>query len=227
MGNVFPSGKTLPRSWGTFSRAGKPCRARGEHFPKRENLAALVGNVFPSGETLLRSAATLLRAWKSCCVLRQHFYEHGNLAAFCGNTFMGIKTLLRFAATLQQAWKHCCAARQGFNDKLLAAIILCSPTSGRMRYAPTVGGEKLTRNDASHHRVPQRINSKYVGAYRIRPPQRRTCQAMENVHRKTKVGSPPSFPIRPRQGVCNTPPQLAEKNLHETMPSINASPTNQ
>ena len=52
---------------------------------------------------------------------------------------------------------------------MLAKIISHSLTSGRMRYAPTVGGEKLTRNDASHHRIPQQTNSKYVGAYRIRP----------------------------------------------------------
>ena len=40
------------------------------------------------------------------------------------------------------------------NDGLLAAVIPYSPTSGRMRYAPTVFGEKLTRNDAIHHRIP-------------------------------------------------------------------------
>ena len=37
---------------------------------------------------------------------------------------------------------------------LLAAVFPYSPTSGRMRYAPTVSGEKLTRNDAIHHRIP-------------------------------------------------------------------------
>ena len=143
----------MPGSWGTFSLVGKPCRAAQEHFLRRENLAALRRNIFPSRKTLPRCAATLLRAWKPCCVLRQHFYEHGNLAAFCGNTFMGIETLLRFAATLLRAWKPCCAARQGFNDNLLAAVFPFSPTSGRMRYAPTVSGEKLTRNEAIHHRI--------------------------------------------------------------------------
>ena len=54
--------KSLPGSWGTFSRSGKACLARGEHFPEQENLAALRGNTFTGMETLLRFAATLLRA---------------------------------------------------------------------------------------------------------------------------------------------------------------------
>ena len=37
-------GESLPRSAGTFPRAGKPCSVSEEHFPKRENLAALRGN---------------------------------------------------------------------------------------------------------------------------------------------------------------------------------------
>ena len=43
--NIFPRGKTLLGSRGTFSRAGKPCPARGERFPKRGNLAALRGRL--------------------------------------------------------------------------------------------------------------------------------------------------------------------------------------
>ena len=31
---------------------------------------------------------------------------------------------------------------------MFAAVISCSPTSGRMRYAPTVGGEKQNINDS-------------------------------------------------------------------------------
>ena len=70
------TGKTLLGFRGTFPRAGKPCSVSEEHFPRRENLAALVGNVFPSGETLPRYAGTLLRAWKPCCVLRQAFNDN-------------------------------------------------------------------------------------------------------------------------------------------------------
>ena len=146
----------MPRSAGTFSQAGKPRRAAQEHFPKQENLAALRRNIFPGGKTLPRCAGTLLRAWKPCCVLRQHFYGHKNLTALRGNTFTGVKTVLRFAATLLRALKPCCVLRQAFNDNMLAAVIPYSPTSGRMRYAPTVFGEKLTRNDTIHHRIPNK-----------------------------------------------------------------------
>ena len=161
---------------------------------------------------------------KPCSVSEEHFPGREKLAALVGNVFPGGKSLPRSAATLLWAWKPCCVLRQGFNDDLLTAIIPCSLTSGRMRYAPTVGGKKLSQTDATHHRIPQRTNSKYVGAYRIRPPHKRTCQAMENAHGKTKVYSPPSFPIRSHQGVCDTPLQLAAKNLHEMTPAFTASP---
>ena len=151
--NFSPGGKTLLGFRGTFSRVGKACSVSEGHFPKRKNLAALRRNTFPGGKTLPRCAGTLSRAEKPCCVLRQHFYGHENLAALRGNTFTGMETLLRFAATLLRAWKPCCVLRQGFNDNLLATIIPCSLTSGRMRYAPTVFVEKLTRNEAIHHRI--------------------------------------------------------------------------
>ena len=121
-GNVFPGGKSLLGSGGTFSRAGKPCRAAQEHFPKRENLAALRRNISPSG-----------------------------------------KTLPRCAGTFSQAGKPCRAARQAFNDNMLAAVIPRSPTSGRMRYAPTVFSEILTRNDAIHHRTPNKSMVNMLG----------------------------------------------------------------
>ena len=135
-GNVFPGGKTLLGFRGTFSRVGKPCSVSGERFPGQEKLARFQGNVFPSGKSLLRSAATLLRVGKPCCVLRQHFYEHGNLAALRG---------------------------QAFNDNLFAAVVSCSPTSGRMRYAPTLSGEILTQNCTIHYRV---LNEQMVNAVR-------------------------------------------------------------
>ena len=175
----------MPGSWGTFSQAGKPCRARGERFPRRENLAALRGNTFTGVETLLRFAATLLRAWKPCCILRQ-----------------------------------------GFNDKLLAAIILCSPTSGRMRYAPTVGGEKLSRNDAIHHRIPQRTNSKNVGAYRIRPPQQRTCQKI-GISRKSNGMLTAIIPYSPTSRRMRYAPTIGGEKLTLNDTSHQASPNQQ
>ena len=142
---------------------GKPCCVPRQHFYEHGNLAAFRGNTFTNVETLLRSAATLLRAWKPCCVLRQHFYEREKLAAFCGNTFTSGKSLLRSAATLLRALKPCCVLRQAFNDSMLAAVVSCSPTSGRMRYAPTLSGEILTQNCTIHYRV---LNEQMVNAVR-------------------------------------------------------------
>ena len=150
VGNIFPNGKTLTRSWGTFSRAGKPCRAAQEHFPEQENLAALRRNTFPGGKTLLRSAATLLRAWKPCRAARQHFYEHENLAAFCGRV----------------------------------STIICSPPSFPIRPhqgvcdTPLQLAAKNSREMMPSITVSHRTNGKNVGAYRIRPPHRRTGQTM-------------------------------------------------
>ena len=67
-------GETLLGFRGTFSQAGKPCRAPQEHFPQagkpcsvseehfpgREKLARLARNIFPGGETLPGSWGTLL-----------------------------------------------------------------------------------------------------------------------------------------------------------------------
>ena len=161
--DIFPGGETLLGSRGTFSQAGKPGRARGEHFPRQENLVALVGNIFPSGKTLPRSWGTFSQAGKPCRARGEHFPGRGNLAALVGNVFPGGKSLPRSAATLLRAWKPCCVSRQGFNDNLLATIISCSLTSGRMQYALYMGE-----------------HAKKMG-----------------FHGKTKVCSPPSFPIRP------------------------------
>ena len=120
------TGKTLPGFRGTFPRAGKPCSVSEEHFPRRGNLAALRRNIFPSGKTLLGFRGTFPQAGKPCSVPGEHFPG---------------REIPR------------CVLRQAFNDSMLVAVISCSPTSGRMRYAPTVGGEKLSKTDASLHRI--------------------------------------------------------------------------
>ena len=102
----------------------------------------------------------------------------------------------------------------------------CSLTSGRMRYAPTVFGEILTRNDTSLHRIPQRINGKYVGAYRIRPPHGRTRQAMENAHGQTKVCSPPSFPFAHIRAYAIRPNSWRRKTYTKRHQPSPHSPTN-
>ena len=148
---------------------GKPCSVSEEHFPEGENLARFQGNIFPGGETLPGFRGTFPRAGKPCPVSEEHFPGRENHARFPRNIFQGGESLPRSWGTFSRVGKPCRAARQAFNDNLLAAVIPYSPTSGRIRYAPTVYGEKLTRNDAIHHRTPPTKNGKYVGAYRIRP----------------------------------------------------------
>ena len=67
-----------------------------------------------------------------------------------------------------------------FTEKQWYARRHHSPFAHIRAYAirPHSWRQKLTRNDTSHHRIPQRTNSKYVGAYRIRPPHGRTRQKM-------------------------------------------------
>ena len=191
VGNIFPGGKTLPRSWGTFSRAGNPCRARGEHFPGRENLAALRGNTFPGGKSLPGSWGTFSRAGKPCRARGERFPKRENLAALRGNTFTSMETLLRFAATLLRAWKPCCILRQHFYEhENLAAFcgrvstIICSPPSFPIRPHQGVCDTPLQLAAKNLHEMMPSItassatNGKNVGAYRIRPPHRRTGQTM-------------------------------------------------
>ena len=91
--NISPGGKSLPGFRGTFPRAGKPCPARGERFPKREKLAALRRNIFPSGKTLPGFRGTFPRAGKPCPVPGEHFPRRKNLAALRRNIFPGGETL--------------------------------------------------------------------------------------------------------------------------------------
>ena len=138
---LFRSGEeTLPRSWGTFSQAGKPCRVRGERFPGRENLAALVGNVFPGGKSLPRSWGTFSRAGKPCRARGEHFPRRENLAALVGNIFPGGETLPRSWGTFSQAGKPCRATRQHFyghgNHAAFCGRVsttICSPPSFPVR----------------------------------------------------------------------------------------------
>ena len=161
------TGKTLTGFRGTFPQAGKPCPVSEEHFPRRENLARFQRNIFPSGKTLLGFRGTFPRAGKPCSVPGEHFPGRENLARFQGNIFPSGKTLLGFRGTFSRVGKPCsvpgehfpgreiprCVLRQAFNDSMLVAVISCSPTSGRMRYAPTLSGEILTQNCTIHYRA--------------------------------------------------------------------------
>ena len=105
---------------------GKPCPVSEEHFPGREKLARFPRNISPSGKTLLGFRGTFSRVGKPCSVPGEHFPG---------------REIPR------------CVLRQAFNDSMLVAVISCSPTSGRMRYAPTLSGEILTQNCTIHYRA--------------------------------------------------------------------------
>ena len=94
-----------------------------------------------------------------------------------------------------------------------------SPTSGRMRYAPTVFGRKtgnahrksISKHSKSRPSHPRNIG-KYVGAQRHTPSRERT---MTSIIYEVQLRQ--HFPLRSHQGVCDTPLQfLAEKrgNAH-------------
>ena len=121
-----PRKETETRRRGIPNCLGKACSVSEEHFPKRENLARFPRNIFQSGKTLPGSRGTFSRVGKPCSVPGEHFPG---------------REIPR------------CVLRQAFNDSMLVAVISCSPTSGRMRYAPTLSGEILTQNCTIHYRA--------------------------------------------------------------------------
>ena len=87
-----------------------------------------------------------------------------------------------------------------FNDGIMFAANISFPlTSGRMRYAPTPARLKSglhwvkiqSQIDRFNHRVIIESNGKYVGAYRIRPPWRRTCPFNDGIMFAANI----SFPL--------------------------------
>ena len=153
----------MPRYGGTFSQAGKPCRVPGEHFPRRENLAAFRGNIFPGGKTLPRSRGTFSQAGKPCRATGEHFPERGNLAAFQGNIFPS-------GETLPQSFPV--RSRQGVCDTPLQFL-------------------RETFHDL--------FLFAHFKAYAIRPYS--FCGNF-----------PRSFPVSPLQGVCDTPLHLFDNH---------------
>ena len=71
---------------------------------------------------------------------------------------ISLTAIVRITRTEPPMGKH--VTKRRFIRKYLFCSIAPSRTSGRMRYAPTVFGEILTRNDAIHHRIPteQKVN---------------------------------------------------------------------
>ena len=206
--NISPGGKTLLGFRGTFPRAGKPCSVSEEHFPGRENLAALRRNTFPGGETVPRCAGTFSQAGKPCRAAQEHFPKQENLAALRRNIFPGRETLPRSAGTFSRAGKPCRAPREHFPRRENLAA--------------------LRRNIFPSRKTLPRCAGTLLRAWKPCRAARQHFYEHENLAAfcgrvSTIICSPPSFPIRPHQGVCDTPLQFLSKNLHEMMPSITAS----
>ena len=220
--NVFQGGKTLPGFRGTFSQAGKPCPVSEEHFPGRENLARFPRNIFQGGKTMLGFRGTFSRAGKACRARGEHFPRQENLAALVGNIFPGGKSLPRCAGTFSQAGKPCRAAQEHFPRRGKLAALRGNIFPSR-KTSPRSAGTFSQAGKAC--RAPrQAFNDNLLAAvFPFSPTSGRTCQAMENAHEKTMGCSPPSFPVRPHQGVCDTPLQFLAKNFHKPMPPITAS----
>ena len=200
--------KSLPGSWGTFSRVGKPCSVSEGHFPGWEKLARFPRDISPGRKSLLGFRGTFLRAGKACSVSEGHFPGWENLARFPRDIFPSRKTLPRCAGTFSQAGKACRAAQEHFpGRKNLAALRRNISPSGKSlpRCAGTLSLVGKPCRAARQHFYEHENLAAFCGRV------------------STIICSPPSFPIRPHQGVCDTPLQLAAKNLHEMMPSITAS----
>ena len=65
---------------------------------------------------------------------------------------ISLTAIVRITRAEPPVGKH--VTKRRFIRKYLFCSIAPSRTSGRMRYAPTVSGEKLSQTDAIHHRFP-------------------------------------------------------------------------
>ena len=157
---------------------------------------------------MLGFRGTFPRVGKPCSVSEGHFPGWEKLARFQGNVFPGGKSLPGSWGTFSLVGKACLARGERFPEwEKLAAL--------RRNTFP--GGKTLLRSAAT-----------LLRAWKPCRAARQHFYEHENLAAfcgrvSTIICSPPSFPIRPHQGVCDTPLQLAAKNLHEMMPSITAS----
>ena len=133
---------------------------------------------------------TFSRSGKACRAAQEHFPKRGNLAALRRNIFPSRKTLPRCAGTFSRAGKPCRAAQEHFyGHGNLAAL--------RRNTFP--GGKTLLRSAAT-----------LLRAWKPCRAARQHFYEHENLAAfcgmvSTIICSPPSFPIRPHQGVCDTP----------------------
>ena len=161
---------------------------------------------------MLGFRGTFSQAGKPCSVSEEHFPERENLARFPRNISPSGKTLPCFRGTFPRVGKPCSVSEEHFPGRENRARFPrnISP-SGK-----TLPGSWGTFSQAGKPcRAPRQhfYKHKNLAAF---------CGRLSTI-----ICSPLSFPIRPHQGVCDTPLQFTVKNLHETTPSITASPTNQ
>ena len=145
-------------------------------------------------------------------VSEEHFPRQENLAPFPRDISPGGETLPGSWGTFSQAGKPCPARGEHFPRREKLA---------RFRGNVFPGGETLPRCAGT---FPQA--GKPCRAAQEHFPRRGNLAALRG-RLSTIICSPPSFLVRPRQGVCDTPLQFLAKYLHEMMPSITAPPTNQ
>ena len=158
-----------------------------------------------------RTVQNGIDAGKPCSVSEGHFPGRENLARFPRDISPGGKTLLGFRGTFSRAGKPCSVSEEHFPEwENLARFPRDISPGGK-----TLLGSRGTFSQAG----------KPCPARGERFPGREKLAALRG-RLSTIICSPPSFPIRPHQGVCDTPLQFLAKYLHETTPSITVSPTN-
>ena len=149
---------------------------------------------------------------KPCSVSEEHFPEGENLARFQGNIFPGGETLLGSRGTFSRAGKPCPARGERFPRRENLA-----------RFPRNIfpSGKTLPRSWGTFSRAgkPCRAPRQHFYGHGNHAA---FCGRVSTI-----ICSPPSFPFRPHQGVCDTPLQFTAKNLHQMKPSITASPTSE
>ena len=169
-------------------------------------------------DTPLQFAATLIGMGKPCRVSGEHFPRWGNLAALRGNIFPGGETLPRSGGTFSQAGKPCRVPGEHFpRRENLAAL--------RGNIFPS--GETLPRSRGTFSLAGKPCHNLFlfahVRAYAIRPYS--FCGKLStNFSYSLSSGRmryaptvfagnfPRSFPVRPLQGVCDTPLHLFDNH---------------
>ena len=148
-----------------------------------------------------------------------------NLARFPRDISPGGKTLLGFRGTFPRAGKPCSVSEEHFPKREnLAALRGNTFTSGKtlLRSAATLLWAWKPCCAPRQHFYEHGNLAAFCG---------NTFTSLETLLRSvgrlsTIICSPQSFPVRPHQGVCDTPLHFPAKYLHKTTPSITVSSTN-